>query len=80
MTFKDIMKYIESEYSVVNKTPCEICGGKYQAEDLEIAFIDDVPFDVFNCTCSKCGHEKTFQFNAPFIEDDGIKTCKKFLN
>ena len=29
------MKYIESEFYVINDTPCEICGGEYVAENLK---------------------------------------------
>ena len=28
MILNDIMKYIESEFSVINDTHCEICGGE----------------------------------------------------
>ncbi len=80
MTIKDIMKYIESEYKVINETPCEICGGDYIAEDLEIALIDGIPFDICDCICSSCGHEKEFLFTAPFIEDKDYKKIVKTLN
>lgn len=80
MTLKDIMKYIESEYEVINLTPCEVCGGDYFAEDLTIALIDDIPYDICQCTCSNCGHEKVFEFCAPFIEENNIRKIKKNLN
>lgn len=80
MTIRDIMKYIESEYLVINDTPCEICGGEYVAESSRIDLFDDIPFDVCDCICSSCGHEKTFQFCAPFIEDEGLKKAKNILN
>lgn len=72
MTINDIMKYIESEYTIINHTPCEICGGDYFVEDIGVALIDSLPFDVCNCTCSKCNHEKAFIFRAPFIDDQKI--------
>ncbi|AYD39127.1 metal-binding protein [Clostridium fermenticellae] len=80
MTIKEIMKYIESEYSVINDTPCEICGGEYIAENLEIDIIDDVPYDMCTCICSSCGHEKLFEFYAPFIEENNLKKAKNILN
>ena len=80
MTFKDIMKYIESEYEVINLTPCEVCGGYYIAEDLHLAVIDGFPYDMCSCVCSECGFEKTFQFNAPFIDAKDINKFKKNMN
>jgi hypothetical protein len=70
MILTDIMKYVESEYNVINNTPCEICGGSYEAEELEIVIVDGEPFDVCLCFCSKCGHEKVFEFPAPFVLND----------
>lgn len=80
MTIRDIMKYIESEFYVINDTPCEICGGEYAAENLNIDIVDGVPYDVCDCICSNCGHEKTFEFCAPFIAEDGLKKVKNILN
>ncbi len=80
MTIKEIMKYIESEYSVINDTPCEICGGEYLTENLKINIIDGVPYDICSCVCCNCGHEKNFEFCAPFIDDDGLKKAKNILN
>ncbi|MDD3223747.1 MAG: metal-binding protein [Clostridium sp.] len=77
MILTDIMKYIESEYKVINNTPCEICGGDYEADNLEIILINNKPFDVCECSCVKCGHEKTFEFYAPFVE---VKTNKNNSN
>jgi hypothetical protein len=76
MILTDIMKYIESEYNIINNTPCEVCGGDYEAEQLEILLIDDVPFDVCECSCCNCGHEKTFEFYAPFINEKDLKNLK----
>ncbi len=80
MTVKDIMKFIESEFCIINDTPCEICGGDYFAECLDIDLINGIPFDVCECTCSNCGHEKTFQFSAPFIDKKSQKKIKKMMN
>jgi hypothetical protein len=80
MTIREIMKFIESEYTVISRTPCEICGGEFFADDLEVALIDDSPYDICSCVCSKCGHERIFEFNAPFIEDRSIKKVNKNLN
>lgn len=80
MTLRDIMKYIESEYKVINATPCEVCGGDFFAEDIKVALIDDIPYDICSCVCSNCGHEKVFEFSAPFIEEKEIKKIKRNLN
>lgn len=80
MTVNDIMKYIESEYTIINHTPCEICSGDYLVEDIGIVLIDDLPFDVCNCICSKCNHEKAFIFRAPFINDEKISSKSTNLN
>lgn len=70
MYLNNIMKYIESEYVIINNTPCSICGGKYIAEEIAIALIDKEPYDICECVCNDCGHEKTFKFYAPFISDE----------
>ncbi|MCM8709468.1 metal-binding protein [Clostridium sp. SYSU_GA19001] len=80
MTLRDIMMYIESEYKVINHTPCELCGGEYLTEDIQVAFIDDVPYDLCACICQNCGHEKIFEFSAPFIEQKQSNKLKKNLN
>jgi hypothetical protein len=67
------MKYIESEYKVITHTPCEVCGGEYLAEDLEVSLIDGEAFDICECICSCCGHEKAFLFSAPFIDEKSGK-------
>lgn len=77
MILNDIMKYIESEYRVINNTPCEVCGGDYEAEELEILVINDEPYDVCQCACSKCGHEKIFEFYAPFVDEKNQKNKNK---
>lgn len=80
MTINDIMKYVESEYSVINNTPCEICGGGFIAEGLGIEMINNMPYDICECVCSKCGHEKTFEFIAPFADEKNMKKIMKRLN
>lgn len=80
MTIRDIMKYIESEFKIINHTPCEVCGGDFLTEDIQIALIDDVPYDICECICSNCGHERIFEFSAPFIEDKKKNKSKKILN
>ncbi|MCY6960538.1 metal-binding protein [Clostridium brassicae] len=81
MVLNDIMKYIESEYGIINSTPCEICGGSYMADELEIHIIDNIPYDVCVCVCSECGHEKLFTFCAPFLDEKDIfKNAKGKMN
>lgn len=80
MTIKEIMKYIESEYNIINSTPCEVCGGEYFADNLQIDLIDGIPYDVCSCVCSHCGHEKTFEFYAPFVDEKDKKKLKNTLN
>lgn len=80
MTIKEIMKFIESEYNIINNTPCEICGGEYMAEELEIDVIDGLPYDVCSCVCPICGNERTFQFCAPFTNEKEFKKAKNRMN
>ncbi|KEI06781.1 metal-binding protein [Clostridium botulinum] len=77
MVLHDIMKYIESEYNIINSTPCEICGASYITENLEVHIVDNIPYDVCICVCPKCGHEKYFKFCAPFIDDELFKNAIK---
>lgn len=80
MTIKEIMQYIESEYSVINDTPCEICGGDFFAEELTIDVVDGVPYDICDCVCSGCGSTKTFEFYAPFFDKKTLDNIKNNLN
>ena len=80
MIFKDIMKYIESEYSIINYTPCKVCGGNYIIKCSNEILIDDIPYDICHCICSNCGYEKVFQFCAPFIKEDLPINIKAILN
>ncbi|MEL7596812.1 MAG: metal-binding protein [Clostridiaceae bacterium] len=77
MVLRDIMKYIESEYGIINSTPCQICGSSYIVEDLEIHIIDNIPYDVCICVCPECGHEKIFTFCAPFAQDQEVLRLAK---
>ncbi len=80
MVIKDVMKYIESEIVVINATPCEVCGGDYIAEQMEPVIIDDMPYDICSCMCEKCGHFKTFEFSAPFLDNESFDKIKNSMN
>jgi len=80
MTIQEIMQYIESEYTVINDTPCEICGGDFFAEELTIDVVDGIPYDVCDCVCSSCGSTKTFEFCAPFFDNKMMDNIKNNLN
>jgi hypothetical protein len=79
MNIRDIMKYVESEYEVINCTPCEMCGGDYFADALELSVVNGEAFDICECVCSNCGHERDFVFSAPFINPK-LKKAKRQLN
>jgi len=80
MNSKDVMKYIESEYSIINTINCEVCGGDFRAVGQGIAFIDNEPYDICECECSSCGHKKTFEFPAPFLIDNFDESKNNSLN
>ena len=80
MNLRDIMKYIESEYKVINNTFCEICGSEYITEDFDIILINNEPYDICECVCRNCGHEKIFEFHAPFVEKKDYSKLKKKMN
>lgn len=69
MNTQEAMKYVESEYEIVRLTPCEICGGEYLQNYQEIVSKDDLMYDILTCVCSRCGHEKYFEFHAPYLEE-----------
>ena len=73
---RDIMKYIESEFIIINNTPCELCGGYYLTDDTKIGLKDGMAFNICECFCENCGHEKQFYFSAPFIIDRTLKDKK----
>ncbi|KHD37787.1 metal-binding protein [Clostridium acetobutylicum] len=80
MVINEIMKYVESEYSIIKNTPCEVCGGSYEASEEGIGFINDEPYDICECSCSECGHERVFQFAAPFLVERPNEMLNKTLN
>lgn len=80
MTYNDTMKFIESELEIISHTPCEVCSGLYSTTDLDLEFINDVPYDICICTCTTCGHEKIFKFCAPFIIDEDIQAAKNIMS
>lgn len=65
MNVREIMKYIESEYIIINNTPCEICGGRYITEGNGFNFEGGVASNVTTCYCENCGNKKEFFFRAP---------------
>lgn len=80
MTVNEIMQYIESEFNIINSTPCEVCGGDFITDDSLVALIDNMPFDICQCICSSCGHKKRFFFTAPFIPAMDSDELKNRLN
>lgn len=82
MTIRDLMKYIESEYKIINTTPCDMCGssGIYYAEEMGFEIQNGLPFDVLNCVCSECGYEKKFEFSVPYEAEDNDDIYKENLN
>lgn len=82
MTIRDLMKYIESEYEIINTTPCDVCGtkGNYYANEMGFEIVNGLPFDVLNCVCEECGHEKKFEFSVPFEAEDSLNMFKETLN
>ena len=69
MDAREAMRYVESEYEIVRLTPCEVCGGEYLQNYQEIISKDDLMYDILICTCANCGHEKIFEFHAPYLEE-----------
>lgn len=79
MTVNDIMEFIESEYIVINNTPCEICGGEFITEATGLYFENGVSGTISHCVCSKCGNRKDFLFRAP-VSSLNIMQDKEELN
>lgn len=67
MNLNDIMSYMESEIEIINDTPCELCGSDFVADEQNIEFIDGYPHTITSCLCNVCGHNRDFEFSAPFI-------------
>lgn len=82
MTINEMMKYIESEYKIINCTPCEICGGNFITDSIDIHIINSFPFDVCECICENCGHKKTFKFSSPFVftDEEDLNDFKSTMN
>ncbi|WP_138207102.1 metal-binding protein [Haloimpatiens lingqiaonensis] len=82
MTIREMMKYIESEYQIINSTPCEICGGNFIADSIGINIVNSFPFDVCHCICEDCGHKKTFKFSSPFVfsDEENLNAFKRDMN
>lgn len=76
MDYIELMKFIESEYIIINNTPCEICGGNFITEGTGFNFQDGVPSTVSACVCERCGNRKDFLFRSPLsslnLIDDSI--------
>ncbi len=66
MNVRELMEYVESEYIIINNTPCELCGGTYITEGNGFNFENGVPTNVTQCVCEQCGNRKEFSFMAPF--------------
>ena len=67
MNLNEVMKFVESEYIIINNTPCDICGGDYLTESVGLTFENGKPENITHCVCESCGHEREFSFRAPFI-------------
>lgn len=72
MNMNELMKFVESEYIVINNTPCEVCGGSYLTESVGFSLENGTPHNLTSCVCERCGHEKEFLFRAPFITGPGV--------
>ncbi len=79
MNIREIMKYIESEFIIINNTPCNICGGKYITESSGFDIENGTPSNITSCVCEECGNKKDFYFRAP-IGGLNIQKEKKELN
>ncbi|MBP1917797.1 metal-binding protein [Youngiibacter multivorans] len=82
MILNEVMKFVESEYVIINNTPCEICGGEYITESLGLTFNNGHASNVTTCVCENCGNEREFLFRAPFVSqtDPESQTSKEELN
>lgn len=81
MNLNEVMKFVESEYIIINNTPCELCGGNFLTESAGLSFENGKPENITHCVCEKCGHEHEFLFRAPFINTmDNLDTNSEELN
>lgn len=62
---RDLMRYIETEYIIINNTPCEVCGGNYITEAIGVFISEGEPSTISQCVCEKCGNKKDFLFRSP---------------
>lgn len=62
MDIFNIPKYIETEFVVINNSPCPICGGSYITNDFFVSIENDSVFDIMSCMCENCGNSKDFKF------------------
>ena len=65
MDYRQLMEFVESEYIIINNTPCDICGGEYITEGTGFHFENGVPSTVSACVCERCGNRKDFLFRSP---------------
>ncbi len=65
MNVREVMKFIESEFIIINNTPCNICGGRYITESSGFNIEEGTPSNVTSCVCEGCGNRKEFFFRAP---------------
>lgn len=79
MNIREIMKYIESEFIIINNTPCNICGGRYITESSGFDIENGQPSNITSCVCEDCGSKKDFYFRAP-IGGLSLQKDKKELN
>ncbi|PKK39949.1 hypothetical protein ABB02_00738 [Clostridiaceae bacterium JG1575] len=67
MNVMDAMRFIESEFIIINSTPCSVCGGHYITESSGFHVADHAAMNVTSCYCERCGSRKDFSFRAPQI-------------
>ncbi len=80
MNLNEVMKFVESEYIVINNTPCELCGGNFLTESVGLSFDSGKAENITQCVCENCGHEREFSFRAPFINTMNADVSKEELN
>lgn len=80
MNLNDSMKYIESEYEIINSTNCNLCNANFTITKLDIEFFNNIAHKIYYCSCEKCDKEKLFIFNAPYVSNinDKILIKSKF--
>lgn len=59
------VKGIPDEYEFVRNQKCDNCGklGTYQRETQKLVESMEGYFDILECVCTECGHEKDFLFD-----------------